>query len=106
MAAMGRGNDADRHPSTAHGQRVADGGISPPCGDAGPDRLLELSRGGRGEGRPGNRGRRASTNTVRGAPPDGTRAFRDGDGAGPGYPGGAHYRQLLVGHRMTLGLTM
>ena len=32
---------------------------------------------------------------MSGPPPfgaDGPRAFRDGDGAGPGYPDGAHYR--------------
>ncbi len=73
----------------ARGSATADGGISATLRDAGRIGLLALNRG-----RAGGRqviGREWFDDTVRGAP-DGPRAFRDGDGAGPGFPDGAHYR--------------
>jgi CubicO group peptidase (beta-lactamase class C family) len=85
---MGAEHDADVT-LDAHGNALADGGISATLRDAGRIGLLALSRG-----RAAGRQVIAADwldDTVRGAP-DGPRAFRDGDGAGPGYPGGAHYR--------------
>ena len=85
---MGAEHDADVT-LDAHGNALADGGISATLRDAGRIGLLALSRG-----RAAGRQVIAAgwlDDTVRGAP-DGPRAFRDGDGAGPGYPVGAHYR--------------
>jgi CubicO group peptidase (beta-lactamase class C family) len=72
----------------AHGNALADGGISATLRDAGRVGLLALRRG---------RGREAQVvheawldDTVAGAP-DGAAAFRAGEGA-TGYPPGAHYR--------------
>jgi CubicO group peptidase (beta-lactamase class C family) len=73
----------------AHGNALADGGVSATLRDAGRIGLLALSRG-RAAGRQVIAAEWVD-DTVRGAP-DGPRAFRDGDGAGPGYPAGAHYR--------------
>jgi CubicO group peptidase (beta-lactamase class C family) len=72
----------------AHGNALADGGISATLRDAGRLGLLALGRG-----RAGGRqviGTSWFDDTVRGAP-DGAKAFKDGDGAA-GYPDGAHYR--------------
>jgi CubicO group peptidase (beta-lactamase class C family) len=84
---MGAEHDADIT-LDAHGNALADGGISATLRDAGRLGLLALRRG------------RANGNqviesywlddTVRGAL-DGAAAFKAGDGAS-GYPGGAHYR--------------
>jgi hypothetical protein len=85
---MGAEYDADIT-LDAHGNALADGGISVTLRDAGRIGLLALRRG------------RAADcqviatewfdDTITGAP-DGPDAFRAGDGAGPGYPDGAHYR--------------
>jgi len=72
----------------AHGNALADGGISATLRDVGRLGLLALDRG-RANGR-----QVIATSwfddTVRGAP-DGPSAFSGGDGAA-GYPDGAHYR--------------
>ena len=72
----------------AHGNALADGGISATLRDAGRVGLLALRRG---------RGHEAQVvpeawldDTIAGAP-DGPAAFRAGEGA-TGYPPGAHYR--------------
>ena len=85
---MGAEYDADIT-LDAHGNALADGGISATLRDAGRVGLLALSRGsaaGRQVIAPG-----WLDDTVKGAP-DGPEAFKNGDGAGPGYPDGAHYR--------------
>jgi CubicO group peptidase (beta-lactamase class C family) len=72
----------------AHGNPMADGGISATLRDLGRFGQLYLERG--------MRGRRRIVpqswieDTIRGAP-DGPRAFVEGDRS-PGYPKGAHYR--------------
>jgi CubicO group peptidase (beta-lactamase class C family) len=84
---MGAEYDADITVD-AHGNALADGGISATLRDAGRIGLLALDRG-RANGR-----QVIATSwfddTVRGAP-DGPNAFSSGDGA-VGYPAGAHYR--------------
>jgi hypothetical protein len=72
----------------AHGNALADGGISATLRDAGRLGLLALQRGRAN----GSQVIAASwfDDTVRGAP-DGPAAFSGGDGAA-GYPEGAHYR--------------
>jgi CubicO group peptidase (beta-lactamase class C family) len=85
---MGAEYDADIT-LDAHGNALADGGISATLRDAGRIGLLALSRG-RAAGRQVIAPQWLD-DTVAGAP-DGPRAFRAGDGAGPGYPDGAHYR--------------
>jgi CubicO group peptidase (beta-lactamase class C family) len=85
---MGAEHDADIT-LDAHGNALADGGISATLRDAGRIGLLALNRGNAA-------GRQVLApewfdDLVTGAP-DGPEAFRQGDGAGPGYPDGAHYR--------------
>jgi len=85
---MGAEYDADIT-LDGHGDAVADGGISATLRDAGRIGLLALRRGMAAE-------RQVIApewfyDTVRGAP-DGPEAFARGDGGGPGYPAGAHYR--------------
>ena len=84
---MGAEYDADIT-LDAHGNALADGGISATLRDAGRLGLLALRRGR------ANGGQVVAASwfddTVRGAP-DGPAAFKAGDGA-PGYPDGAHYR--------------
>jgi CubicO group peptidase (beta-lactamase class C family) len=85
---MGAEHDADIT-LDAHGNALADGGISATLRDAGRIGLLALNRGNAA-------GRQVIApewfdDLVTGAP-DGPEAFRQGDGAGPGYPDGAHYR--------------
>jgi hypothetical protein len=73
----------------AHGNALADGGISATLRDTGRIGLLALRRG-----RAADRQVIAAEwldDTIKGAP-DGAEAFREGDGGGPGYPAGAHYR--------------
>jgi CubicO group peptidase (beta-lactamase class C family) len=87
---MGAEHDADVT-LDAHGNALADGGISATLRDAGRIGLLALNRGnaaGRQVIAPG-----WFDDLVNGAP-DGPLAFRQGDGAGPGYPDGAHYRNF------------
>jgi CubicO group peptidase (beta-lactamase class C family) len=85
---MGAEYDADIT-LDGHGNALADGGISATLRDAGRVGLLALSRG-RADGRQVI-GTEWLDDTVKGAP-DGPEAFREGDGGGPGYPDGAHYR--------------
>jgi CubicO group peptidase (beta-lactamase class C family) len=73
----------------AHGNALADGGISATLRDAGRIGLLALQRGRAMGARPVVRAEWVD-DTVAGAA-DGPRAFRAGDGA-KGYPPGAHYR--------------
>ncbi len=84
---MGAEYDADIT-LDAHGNALADGGISATLRDAGRLGLLALRRGR------ANGGQVVEAfwfdDTVRGAL-DGPAAFKAGDGA-PGYPDGAHYR--------------
>jgi hypothetical protein len=87
---MGAEHDADIT-LDAHGNALADGGISATLRDAGRIGLLALNRGNAA-------GRQVIApewfdDLVAGAP-DGPLAFRQGDGAGPGYPDGAHYRNF------------
>jgi CubicO group peptidase (beta-lactamase class C family) len=84
---MGAEYDADIT-LDAHGNALADGGISATLRDAGRLGLLALRRGRAN----GNQVIQAYwfDDTVRGAL-DGPAAFKAGDGA-PGYPDGAHYR--------------
>jgi CubicO group peptidase (beta-lactamase class C family) len=100
---MGAEHDADIT-IDAHGNALADGGISATLRDAGRIGLLALRRGragaGAADGADGADGAGVAArqvlppewldDTVAGAP-DGPRAFRAGDGA-KGYPPGAHYR--------------
>jgi hypothetical protein len=84
---MGAEHDADVT-LDAHGTPWPTAGSAPPCG------TRAGSASSRSAGRAAGRQVIAAEwldDTVRGAP-DGPRAFKDGDGAGPGYPGGAHYR--------------
>ncbi len=82
-------NTMPTSPLTPTATPLADGGISATLRDAGRIGLLALRRG-RADGRqviaP-----QWFDDTVRGAP-DGPGAFLAGDGAGRGYPTGAHYR--------------
>lgn len=85
---MGAEHDADIT-LDRYGNALADGGISATLRDAGRIGLLALNRGSAA-------GRQVIpaewlADTVKGAP-DGPAAFREGDGSGPGYPDGAHYR--------------
>jgi CubicO group peptidase (beta-lactamase class C family) len=72
----------------AHGNPMADGGISATLRDLGRFGQLFLERGMRGRRR--IVAEEWISDTVRGAP-DGARAFVEGDHP-PGYPRGAHYR--------------
>jgi len=85
---MGAEYDADIT-LDAHGNAMADGGISATLRDVGRVGLLALKQG-QGCGRQVIAAQWFE-DTVKGAP-DGPEAFRAGDGAGPGYPDGAHYR--------------
>jgi CubicO group peptidase (beta-lactamase class C family) len=87
---MGAEHDADVT-LDAHGNALADGGISATLRDAGRIGLLALNRGNAA-------GRQVIApewfdDLVNGAP-DGPLAFSQGDGAGSGYPDGAHYRNF------------
>jgi CubicO group peptidase (beta-lactamase class C family) len=73
----------------AHGNALADGGISATLRDAGRIGLLAL-QGGRARNGKQVIPEAWLNDTVRGAS-DGPLAFRSGDG-GTGYPAGAHYR--------------
>ena len=94
---MGAEHDADTT-IDAHGNALADGGISVTLRDAGRIGLLALRRGRAEAGAAGGAGTAARQvlppewlgDTVAGVP-DGPWAFRAGDGA-KGYPPGAHYR--------------
>jgi CubicO group peptidase (beta-lactamase class C family) len=85
---MGAEYDADIT-LDAHGNAMADGGISATLRDVGRVGLLALQRG-RANGRQVIAVEWLD-DTVRGAA-DGAEAFRAGDGAGPAYRDGAHYR--------------
>jgi CubicO group peptidase (beta-lactamase class C family) len=85
---MGAEYDADIT-LDAHGNAMADGGISATLRDVGRVGLLALKQGlGCGHQ---VIAAEWFDDTVKGAP-DGSESFRAGDGAGPGYPDGAHYR--------------
>ena len=85
---MGAEHDADIT-LDVHGNAVPDGGISATLRDVGRIGLLALGRGQAAGGQVISP--EWLDDTVRGAP-DGPEAFRAGDGGGPGYPDGAHYR--------------
>jgi CubicO group peptidase (beta-lactamase class C family) len=85
---LGAEHDADIT-LDSRGNAVPDGGISATLRDIGRIGLLALRRG-LADGRQVIAAQWLD-DTIRGAP-DGPAAFRAGDGAGYGYPDGAHYR--------------